>query len=203
MRPRSRTLRVQLGAPRFVPVGRMQRPPTRRPGTSRLTRNVTVADLDRVSETRVPTAADSAAPLRAARNRAGESRRREMTGATRSSPPMEPVVLPPASAPTRLKAASTERLWSIVTVHWPAPEQGPLQPAKLEPGAGAGVSVTEVPLGYVCEQSLPQSIPAGLLLTVPAPEPVLVTERVCATEGAAAVLTEKDRVAELEGLAAV
>ena len=46
-------------------------------------------------------------------------------------------------------------------------------------------------------------MPAGLLVTVPLPEPVFETERRCVVGGAAAVLTVKDRKAELVGFAAV
>jgi hypothetical protein len=44
-----------------------------------------------------------------------------------------------------LKVAVTERAWLIVTVQAPVPEQSPLQPAKVEPAVGVGVSVTTVP----------------------------------------------------------
>jgi hypothetical protein len=50
----------------------------------------------------------------------------------------------------------------------------PLQPAKVEPEAGVAVSVTVVPLLNAAEQVLPQLIPAGLLVTVPFPVPLLV-----------------------------
>ena len=46
-------------------------------------------------------------------------------------------------------------------------------------------------------------MPAGMLETVPLPEPVFVTESECVVGGATAVLTENDREAELVGLAAV
>src|SRR2546428_7906962 len=53
----------------------------------------------------------------------------------------------------------------------------PLQPVKAAPVVGAAVSVTGVPLGYVSEQSAPQVIPPGVLVTVPPPVPALVTVR--------------------------
>ena len=59
----------------------------------------------------------------------------------------------------------------------PVPLQPPLQLVKREPGAEVAVRVTEVEPVYVCEQSLPQEIPAGEL-TVPLPVPVLTTFRV-------------------------
>jgi hypothetical protein len=43
------------------------------------------------------------------------------------------------------KAACTVWLSLIVTVQGPIPEQSPLQPAKLDPGAGVALSVTTVP----------------------------------------------------------
>src|SRR5881397_1452510 len=63
-----------------------------------------------------------------------------------------------------------------VTVQAPGPEQPPpLQPLKVEPAAGAAVSVTAVPLAKLAAQVAPQVMPAGLLVTVPAPAPALET----------------------------
>ena len=81
--------------------------------------------------------------------------------------------------------------------------QSPLQPAKAEPGAGVALSVTEVPLRVRLEQSEPQLIPAGLLVTVPAPEPVLFTARVRVTGGGALVLTWILRFVDVVGFAAI
>jgi hypothetical protein len=57
------------------------------------------------------------------------------------------------------------------------PEQPPpLQPAKTEPVDGVAVSVTSVlTSNETGPQAPPQSMPAGLLLTVPLPAPVLFT----------------------------
>jgi hypothetical protein len=75
-------------------------------------------------------------------------------------------------------------VWSAVevNVHLPAPAQlPPLQPVKLEPEAAVAVSVTDVPTGKVNTQfvfAVPgtsQSIPAGLLFTVPLPMPGVST----------------------------
>src|SRR5437016_4980141 len=69
-----------------------------------------------------------------------------------------------------------------VTVQAPGPEQPPpLQPLKVEPAAGAAVSVTAVPLAKLAAQVAPQVMPAGLLVTVPAPVPALetVSVKVC------------------------
>ena len=59
------------------------------------------------------------------------------------------------------------------------PVQAPLQPVKVEFISGVGVRVMTVPELYASEQSEPQLIPAGLLVTVPVPVPDLVTARVC------------------------
>ena len=66
-----------------------------------------------------------------------------------------------------------------VTVQVPVPEQPPpAQPEKVEPAAGAAVSVTAVPLVKLAAQVAPQVIPAGELVTVPLPVPAGVTVRV-------------------------
>src|SRR5437879_9575658 len=67
------------------------------------------------------------------------------------------------------KVAVTEVAALIVTVHVPVPVQAPLQPVKVEPAAGAAVRVTTVPVVKEVEQVAPQEIPAGELVTVPAP----------------------------------
>jgi hypothetical protein len=53
----------------------------------------------------------------------------------------------------------------------------PAQPSKLEPPAAVAVNVTTVPATYDPEQSPPQLMPPGLLVTVPLPPPDLVTLR--------------------------
>jgi hypothetical protein len=50
----------------------------------------------------------------------------------------------------------------------------PLQPLNVEPAAGVAVRVTAVPLGNVAEHAVPQEIPAGELVTVPVPAPVVL-----------------------------
>ena len=62
-----------------------------------------------------------------------------------------------------------------VTLHAPVPLHAPDQPAKVEPAPGAAFSVTAVPPEIVAPHVDPQSMPAGLLVIVPAPEPVLET----------------------------
>jgi len=84
-----------------------------------------------------------------------------------------------------------------VTVQVPVPAQPPpLQPLKVEPAAGAAVSVTEVPVANAAEQVAPQETPAGALVTVPLPAPALLTvsvkdckAKVAVTEVAALIVT--------------
>src|SRR5437773_3784240 len=78
-----------------------------------------------------------------------------------------------------------------VTVQAPGPEQPPpVQPLKVEPPAGAAVSVTAVPLAKLAAQVAPQVMPAGLLVTVPAPVPALetVSVKVCRVKVAVTVV---------------
>src|SRR3989442_907034 len=71
-----------------------------------------------------------------------------------------------------------------VTGQAPGPEQPPpVQPLKVEPAAGAAVSVTAVPLAKLAAQVAPQVMPAGLLVTVPAPVPALETVSVKGCRG--------------------
>ncbi len=66
-----------------------------------------------------------------------------------------------------------------MTVHVLAvPEHAPLQPVKVEPAAGAAVSVTAVPLVNDAEQVAPHVMPAGLLVIVPLPAPEVETVKV-------------------------
>ena len=63
----------------------------------------------------------------------------------------------------------------IVSAHVPVPEQLPDQPVNFEPKAAAAVSVTAVPSLYCAVQAAPHEIPAGELVTVPEPDPALLT----------------------------
>ena len=66
----------------------------------------------------------------------------------------------------------------MLTTQVPVPEQpDPLQPVKVEPTSGAAVNVTLVPVLKAELQVAPQLIPAGLLVTVPVPAPLLVRFR--------------------------
>jgi hypothetical protein len=69
--------------------------------------------------------------------------------------------------------ALTDVALATVTLQAPVPVQPPDQPANVELAFGAAVSVTIVPLLNVALHVCPQSIPAGLLVIVPAPVPVL------------------------------
>src|SRR5438093_9273155 len=74
----------------------------------------------------------------------------------------------------RLKTAV--QAWSASIVTAPVAHAGsPLQPAKYEPAAGAGVSVTTVPSVNWAAQLGPHAIPAGALVTPPLPVPVSPT----------------------------
>ena len=66
-----------------------------------------------------------------------------------------------------------------VVVQVPVPEHPPPdQPTNVEPAFGVAVSTTNVPLLYGSEQSAPQLMPAGVLVTVPDPVPALATDKV-------------------------
>src|SRR5207247_9861383 len=85
------------------------------------------------------------------------------------------------------KVAVTDVAAFSVTAHVTVPAQPPpLQPAKVEPAAGAAVKVTVVPLAYAAAQVVPHEMPAGALVTVPMPAPALVTVSVKACRGNAA-----------------
>src|ERR1043166_2290173 len=77
-----------------------------------------------------------------------------------------------------VKFALTDFAASIVTLHAPVPLQAPPQPANVEPESGAAVKLTTVPFAKLAEHVAPQEIPEGVLVTVPAPVPLLATVRV-------------------------
>ena len=73
-----------------------------------------------------------------------------------------------------LKFAVTVVPADNVTEQEPVPEQPPpLQPVKVEPAADAAVRLTTPE--KLPEHEVPQVIPAGALVTVPLPVPVLTT----------------------------
>ena len=77
-----------------------------------------------------------------------------------------------------LKVAVTAVAELTVSAHEPVPEQAPVQPPKVEPEAGVAVRVNAVPRVTDCEHVVPQLMPLGVLVTVPEPEPLFVTESV-------------------------
>jgi hypothetical protein len=94
-----------------------------------------------------------------------------------------------------VKVAVTEA--AAVTAHVPVPEHAPLQPAKVEPAAGAAVRVTTVGGVKDCEQLAPQLIPVGVLVTVPVPVPLLVTDSVKVVPPVADPLTAREMLSPL------
>jgi hypothetical protein len=80
--------------------------------------------------------------------------------------------------------AETDFAPVIDTVHeLPVPLQAPDQPAKLEPEAALAVSTADFPLTNLTLQLVPQLTPAGLLVTLPAPDPAFVTVSAYSTGG--------------------
>ena len=97
----------------------------------------------------------------------------------RASNPQIALEAPGAAATAAvLKVAVTERAWVIVTTHAPEPVQAPDHPAKVEPAAGLGFNVTEVPDVKTSVQSDPQLTPVGVLRTEPEPVPFRATVNV-------------------------
>jgi hypothetical protein len=77
-----------------------------------------------------------------------------------------------------------------VTLHVPMPVHGPDHPAKVVPGSGAGVKITSVPGGKLAVQRSGQSIPAGVLITLPAVPPAFFTVSWIEVAAAAALATQ-------------
>src|SRR5690348_3516023 len=88
-----------------------------------------------------------------------------------------------------VKVAVTVAVPPCSTVQAPEPEQAPLQPVNCDPSLGVAVRVTEVPVANVALQVLPQSIPDGELVTLPAWSPARVTLRFKGVVGGGALLT--------------
>src|SRR5688572_17792054 len=91
---------------------------------------------------------------------------------------------------TSSNVAVTALAATIDTLHAPMPEHAPLQPAKIEPAAGAAASDTRMVSGTDSLQSLPQltTVPASVVpVTVPPPLPARVTESTC--RGAAPIVS--------------
>ena len=81
-----------------------------------------------------------------------------------------PILLTLTLAWTFLNVAVTSRPEPSVTVQLaPAELSHPLQPASVEPGSAVAVKVTDMRRVKTAEQAVPQSIPAGALVTRPSP----------------------------------
>src|SRR5262249_59909407 len=97
-------------------------------------------------------------------------------GALVMVPDPAPVLLTVSAKPGSAKVAVTDCAALIVTAQVPVPVQPPpLQPVKVDPAAGVAVRVTAVPLANVAEHVAPHVMPAGALVMVPDPAPVLLT----------------------------
>ncbi len=81
-----------------------------------------------------------------------------------------PVLLTVSTRGARSKVAVTERATLMVTLQVVDPLQSPLQPMNVEFAAAIADRVTTVPLSKEAVQFAPQVMPAGALVTVPAPE---------------------------------
>src|SRR5664279_4014749 len=82
-----------------------------------------------------------------------------------------------ASLGIAANSAPTDFAALIVTLHSfdPTIESQPLQTTALEPGSATALRVTALPASNSASQVPPQLIPAGELVTVPVPLPLLVT----------------------------
>jgi hypothetical protein len=97
-----------------------------------------------------------------------------------------------------LKLAVTVVATLTVSAQVLVPEQAPpLQPVNVEPVAGTAVRVTAAPGVNDCEQLAPQLIPAGVLVTVPEPVPLLVTDRIRVVPPVADPLTAREMLSPL------
>ena len=96
-------------------------------------------------------------------------------------PPPPLLLLPPVPvlAAFKVKSADTDESADIVTEHEAfVPVQEPAQPVNEEPLAGVAVRLNTVPVVVETEQVAPQLTEPSAEEIVPAPEPVVVAERV-------------------------
>jgi hypothetical protein len=99
-------------------------------------------------------------------------------GADKTVPPPVPAVVTARAYWIRVNVAVTVWAASIVTIHVvPVEAVHPVQPANVDVGSGAAVSVTLVPASNGAEQVEPQLMAPDEEVTVPLPVPVLVTVR--------------------------
>src|SRR5436190_8648968 len=84
----------------------------------------------------------------------------------------------------------------MLTLHVPLPVHAPDQPPKVDPDAGAALSVTVVPMEKLAAHVEPQLMPAGVDVIVPLPLPLFATPRMKLTGAAVAVkVAETSRAA--------
>src|SRR5947207_3231452 len=101
----------------------------------------------------------------------------EMPAGLATSPLPVPSFVTVSRTGTTSKVAVTVLVAVTATVHRaPATVSHPRQPENVEVEAGFAVNTTLVPVANRAEQTEPQSIPAGALVTVPEPRPALTTE---------------------------
>ena len=80
---------------------------------------------------------------------------------------------------SKVKVAVTLRACVMLTVQGPVPlHPSPLHPANVAPLAAAAVNVTLVPASKAALHAAGQLMPAGLLVTMPLPVPVLLRVKV-------------------------
>lgn len=77
-----------------------------------------------------------------------------------------------------LNVAVTASAAFMVTAQLPVPVHAPLQPPNVEPTPAVCARVTSVPLAKLAAHVPGQVTPAGVLVTVPLPDPAFVTVRV-------------------------
>jgi hypothetical protein len=85
--------------------------------------------------------------------------------------------------PAAAKVAVTESAALRVTLQAALPVHAPLQPEKVLLVPGVSLSVTWLFCGKLAEHVVGQLIPAGVLVTVPVPDPAKVTDMVNVTGG--------------------
>ena len=95
-----------------------------------------------------------------------------------------------------LKVAVTDDAAERVTLQVLVPLHAPDHPAKLAPASGIAVSTMAVPLAKFALHVVPQSIPAGLLVTEPVPVPVFCTVSAKFVTGAGLNVAVTDALAE-------
>lgn len=98
-------------------------------------------------------------------------------GELRTVPPPFPAFVTVNTRPG-LKVAVTDFDELIVTWHVDVPAHAPDHRMNADPAAGVAVSVTTCPRLNVAMHVAPHVMPAGLLVTLPAPAPLRVTDNV-------------------------